>query len=161
MRIDRPHMPGYGLQPPTEKEGLLPWAFVSQRMAAARNYWVSTASLQGDPHAVPVWGVWVDERFYFSTGQTSRKGRNLAENPRLVVHLESGDEAVILHGLAEEVPPGALFTRLDKVYFAKYAVHLTDENPVYGLAATLALAWQESEFPTTATRWRFEAPRSA
>ncbi len=161
MKSDRPHMPGYGLQPPTEKDGLLPWTFVSQRMAQAWNYWVATASPAGIPHAVPVWGIWVDERFYFSTGQTSRKGRNLAANPRVVVHLESGDEAVILHGRVEEVPPGELFSRLDETYYQKYDVHLTDESPVYGVVVTLAMAWQEREFPTSATRWRFDEGKEA
>jgi len=156
LKSDRPHMPGYGLEPPTEQKGLLPWSFVSQRMTEAHNYWVVTASPDGVPHTVPVWGVWVDERFYFSSGENTRKGRNLAENPRIIVHLESGDEAVILHGRVEEVPPGELFSRLDEIYYLKYAVHLTDENPVYGVAVTLAMAWMESEFPTTATRWRFE-----
>lgn len=155
-KTDRPHMPGYGLQPPKEQAGLLPWSFVSSRMEAAQNYWTATASPAGRPHAAPVWGIWVDDRFYFSTGSQSRKGRNLAGNPQLVVHLESGDEVVILEGTAGEVSAGILFDRLDKIYFEKYAVHLTDENPVYTLNPTLVMAWRERDFPTSATRWRFE-----
>jgi general stress protein 26 len=58
---------------------------------------------RGRPHATPVSGVWIEGGFYFGTGTGSRKARNLAKNQHLVVHLESGDEVVILEGVAEEV----------------------------------------------------------
>src|SRR4051812_9693775 len=90
---------GNGIDQPAE--GLLPWSFVDERRATAHNYWVVTSSAAGRPHAAPVWGLWLDGRFYFSTDPASRKGRNLAANPALVVHLESGDDAVILEGTAE------------------------------------------------------------
>ena len=153
---DRPHMPGYGLQPPTPEAGLLPWSFVSEKMASAWNYWLATASAEGKPQAAPVWGIWVEDQFYFSTGERSRKARNLAANPQLAVHLESGDEVVILEGRVEEVPAGAWFDHLDQAYYAKYKVHLTAHNPVYRLAAETVFAWREQDFPTSATRWRFD-----
>jgi Pyridoxamine 5'-phosphate oxidase len=99
--VGRPYMPGYGIRP--DGEGLLPWSFVDERMANARNYWVATTRPDGRPHATPVSGVWIDGSFYFGTGPGSRKARNLAKNQHLVVHLESGDEVVILEGVAEEV----------------------------------------------------------
>lgn len=151
----RPHMPDYGLQPPTPEAGLLPWDFVSQAMASATNYWLATASLAGTPQAVPVWGIWVAEQFYFSTSGNSRKGKNLAENPRLAVHLESGDEVVILEGVVEVVAQGDWFRQLDETYYAKYGVNLTAQNPVYRLYHHTAFAWREKDFPTSATRWRF------
>ncbi|HKJ26479.1 MAG TPA: pyridoxamine 5'-phosphate oxidase family protein, partial [Anaerolineales bacterium] len=83
-KTDRPYMPGYGLQPPTPEAGLLDWAFVSDRMQIARNYWVATASPDGKPHAVPVWGVWHHNTFYFSPGSDSRKYNNLTANPQVV-----------------------------------------------------------------------------
>ena len=156
-KTDRPDMPGYGIQPPTQAAGLLPWSFVSDRMSAAKNYWVATASLSGAPQAVPVWGLWVEEQFYFSSGKRSRKGRNLAANPQVVVHLESGDEVVILEGGVEEIRAGSLFDTLAKAYHAKYAVSLTLQNPVYHLVAHKAFAWRERDFPTSATRWRFKS----
>lgn len=155
---DRPHMPGYGLQPPTPEAGLLPWSFVSEKMASAWNYWLATASAAGKPQAAPVWGIWLEDQFYFSTAGGSRKARNLAANPRLVVHLESGDEVVILEGRVEEVPPGDWFDHLGQVYFKKYNVHLTTQNPVYRLVNETAFAWREKDFPTSATRWHFDLP---
>jgi hypothetical protein len=55
----RPHMPGYGV--PENKKGMLPWSHVTGRMAESRNYWISTVSPAGRPHATPVWGLWLYE----------------------------------------------------------------------------------------------------
>jgi len=153
-KSDRPHMPGYGLQDPEPEAGLLPWSFVQERMDSAWNYWLASVTPDGKPHAAPLWGIWVEDRFYFSTGADSRKGRNLAQNPEAIVHLESGYEVVILEGVVEPVPPGPLFDELDKQYYDKYSVQLDAENPVYGLTAHKAFAWRERDFPTSATRWR-------
>ena len=128
---------------------------VQERMADAWNYWLATVTHEGNPHAAPLWGIWVEDQFYFSTGASSRKGHNLAHNPNAVVHLESGDETVILEGVVEPVAPGPLFDELDRQYYDKYDVHLTADNPVYGLAASKAFAWRERDFPTSATRWLF------
>ena len=153
---DRPHMPGYGLQPPQPEAGLLPWSFVQEEMAAARNYWLATVTGEGKPHTAPLWGIWYQDTFYFSTGAKSRKGRNLNQNPFVVVHLESGDKAVILEGKVRTIPQGTLFDELDRAYHQKYAVHLTAENPVFGLVIEKVFAWREQDFPTSATRWQFE-----
>lgn len=109
---------------------------------------------------MPVWGVWMDEAFLFSTDPQSRKGRNLAANPELVVHLESGDDVVILEGRSELVSDSALLRAMDDVYFRKYQFHASgDQAPpgvVYILRPRMAMAWFESSFPTSATRWMFK-----
>ena len=95
--VTRPDMaPSYGLS--SEPEGMLPWGWAVEQLVASRNYWVCTTRPDGRPHAAPVWGLWADDALYFGTDPASRKGRNLAENPELVVHLESGDDVVILEG---------------------------------------------------------------
>jgi len=53
------------------------------------------------PHTRPVWGVWRDGGFWFSTGSQAR--RNLEANAAITVHLESGEEVVIVEGVAERV----------------------------------------------------------
>ncbi len=76
----RPQMPGYGIADANSGSGLLPWNWAVERLQKARNYWISTTRPDGRPHAMPVWGVWYDNQFYFSTGRESRKARNLAVN---------------------------------------------------------------------------------
>ena len=86
----------------------------------------------------------------------SRKGRNLARDPRVVVHLESGDEVVIVEGEVERVrlEPGAA-----DAYEAKYAFRPDPESPEglwYAVRPTVAYAWLESDYPRTATRFAFD-----
>lgn len=162
VRVDRPRMRGYGLEG-AGQEGLLEWAWVSERMAASRNYWIAVAP-GGVPHVTPVWGIWWDDRLYFGAGRHSQKARALAADPRLVVHLESGDEVVILEGQAQRVSDPAVFARLEPLYGAKYDYHPFEgtgapknNDPWYAVKVAKALAWVESDFLRTATRWRFIA----
>ena len=155
----RPHMPGYGV--PKDKKGLLPWSHVTERMAEAQNYWVCTVSPDGRPHATPVWGLWVDDRLYFGGSPNTRRNRNLAENPAVCVHLESGSDVIIVHGDAEELraPDRSLVTRLIDVSKSKYGYAPKpedyDQTPgTYVLRPRWALAW--SQGLKDATRWNFQ-----
>jgi hypothetical protein len=152
LRADRPHMPGYGIQGPQDGEGLLSWDHIAGQLAVARNYWIVTASASGRPHATPVWGLWHAGRFYFASGGNSRKARNLAENPFIVVHLESGDQVVILEGTAALIDNPSLSADLDRAYHAKYGVRL-EGNATYLVTVEKAFAWAERNFPGSATRW--------
>src|SRR3954454_8871478 len=100
-KAGRPHMPGYGM--PRGTKGLLAWSWAEERLRTSHNYYVMTVRPDATPHAMPVWGIWVDERFYFSTGATSRKARNLAANPSCVVCTEDSAEAVVVEGTASAI----------------------------------------------------------
>ena len=162
MREPRPTAPliheSYGV--PTDGSGgeRLPWAWAVARLTASRNYWVCSTSSDGRPHAAPVWGLWLDDAVWFSTARLSQKGRNLARNPSVIVHLESGDETVILAGEVEEVrDPDALAAFLD-AYEAKYRIRPDPEAQdafVLVLRPRVALTWEERDYPSTATRWVF------
>lgn len=145
----------------TISDGPLAWSHVEERLGRARNYWIATTRPGGKPHAAPVWGVWVGESLYFGTGRRSVKGRNLAHNPELVVHLESGDDVVILEGEVEEVHDQASFRAIDAAYRAKYGMSVSeagDDGAVwYVIRPRTAHAWLENDFLGTATRWRFHA----
>ena len=158
-RHPRPERPGivegYGVH--RDEAGLLDWAYVDERMEASRNYWISTTRPDGRPHAAPVWGVWFEGVIYFGTARDSRKARNLRANPEMVVHLESGDDCVILEGVAQEVEDSSLRRRVGRAYAAKYGLDAVGEagaSPLYALRPRVALAWRESDFPVSATRWR-------
>ncbi len=150
----RPHIPGYGIS--ESEEGMLSWSHVGERMESARNYWVGTTRPDGRPHAVPVWGVWVDGTFYFGGGLHTRKARNLEVNPALVEHLEDGDAVVIIEGTAvkftqENIDP-SLLERIDGAYEAKYGMR--HGTPLWGLQPRVAFAW--TDFLKDATRWLFD-----
>jgi PPOX class probable F420-dependent enzyme len=146
--------PGYGV--PESSEGMLPWSWAEARLESARNYWIGTSRGDGSPHAAPVWGLWIGDAVLFSTSPNSRKGRNLARDPRVVVHLESGDEVVIVEGEVERV---ALDEASADAYEAKYAFRPDPdwaEGLWYAVRPRLAYAWLESGYPRTATRFAFD-----
>lgn len=157
-RATRPRLPAsYGVDPMAPATAV-PWSAVAERLASARNYWVVTTRPDGRPHAAPVWGLWLDGRFLFATDRAARKARNLAARLEMLVHLESGDDVVIVEGPAEEVSDRALLARFAEVYEAKYDLRPDVESPtgvVYALQPRVAHSWQESDFPTAATRWEF------
>ena len=158
-KASRPKMPkSYGLKGPRGGSGLMPWPRAAAQLAAARNYWIGTVRADGGPHAMPVWGIWLDEALLFSTGRASQKGRNLIRDARLVVHLESGDEVVIVEGVAEEVTDPGWLARFAEAYDAKYHfkpdIHDPD-NVTYAVRPQVAFGWLENDFPGGATRWQF------
>src|SRR5262245_58477708 len=71
------------------------------QLSTSRSDWVCTTDPDGRPQAMAVWGVWLDGELWFSSGRTTQRVRNLGRNPEVTVHLESGDEVVVLDGRAE------------------------------------------------------------
>jgi hypothetical protein len=152
----RPSFPAvYGIH--DDEDGLLAWSWATERLTAARNYWVATIRPDGSPHAMPVWGLWFEDAFYFSSSPDSRKAGNLASNPAAVVHLESGDDVVILEGDAAPLTDDALLERLSEDYSRKYEfdVSFTGGRPLFTVRPRVAYAWRERDFPVTATRFDF------
>ena len=96
----RPRLPAeYGVPGGTDE--LLPWSHVVERMWTAMHYWICTVDPAGRPHAVPVDGLWLDDRLYFGGHAATRRNRNLAANEAACIHLESATDVVILHGTRE------------------------------------------------------------
>jgi hypothetical protein len=150
-------MQNYGI---TEDEaGLLDWSWAVERLTKARNYWIASTRPDSTPHAAPVWGLWLADGLYFGSGRTARKTRNLIERPQVVMHLESGDEVVIIEGQAVAVVTAALPTGFAAAYGEKYAFTPDLEGDPNGLyfriIPQMAMGWLEVDFPKTATRWMF------
>jgi len=150
---------GYGV--PETEDGLLDWSWAVERLTAAKNYWFSTTRPDGRPHAMPAWAAWIDGALYFDGSPETRRGRNLAANPAISVHLESGDEVVILEGETRYPgkPDRALAERLAAELARKYGPTYTpspdtwNEGGLWQLRPKIAFGW--SEFPKNVTRWRF------
>jgi PPOX class probable F420-dependent enzyme len=150
-------MPGYGID--SNKKGLLPWSYAREKLERARTYWVATVRPDGRPHCVPVWGLWLEDRFVFSSDRGSRKARNLASNPRCVVTVEDGDRHLIVEGIAEVIRSQAERARITEIYQGKYDwKEELPPGPIFSVRPTVAFAFSAvgDEFTTTATRWRFE-----
>lgn len=164
-KATRPYLPDYALSQAQAGRKLLPWRWVTEQLAQGQHYWIATTQPNGQPHLTPVWGIWLDDAFYFSTGPRSRKARNLAVNPRCVVSLERADQAIIVEGRARRVSQRAALQQVAEVYSAKYQwpMEPTQEGvrdqhgnggPVFAVRPTVVFAWRE--FPQDATRWTFK-----
>jgi nitroimidazol reductase NimA-like FMN-containing flavoprotein (pyridoxamine 5'-phosphate oxidase superfamily) len=159
-------MPGYGIVDANSGKGLLPWSWAVERLSKARNYLLSTTRPDGRPHCMPVWGVWLDGMFVFSTGSRSRKAQNLATNPYCVICPErieeaaSPEEAVVLEGVAERTTDLALFREFAAAYKTKYDwdIETMDqtESPMLVVKPRVVFGLS-SGLPEIATRWTFDA----
>ena len=102
--------------PLTDRDGgAAAWALARERLEhpeLPRTYWLATVRPDGAPHLMPIIGAWFDEALHFLCGPGTRKGRNLAAEPRCVIGtgsttLPSLD--LILEGLAVAITdPGEL-----------------------------------------------------
>jgi PPOX class probable F420-dependent enzyme len=161
---DRPLMPGYGVLPATEGSGLLAWTEAVRRLTVSHDYWVATVRPDGRPHVMPVWGVWLDERLWFSSGLRSRKARNLAADPRCAITTDDARDPVVVEGQAERLVDQGTIAAFVAAVNAKYDSDITTEfqdpavNGTYAVAPVTAFAVSHDDFTGSPTRWTFPAP---
>ena len=128
-----------------------------------REVWVATASAGGRPDAVPVWFWWDGERIYFSTKATSRKARNLAQHPYVVVHNGDGADPIILKGEAERVEDPSELERVNGAYADKYvapesgerATIFVEGDVVFRVTPRRVLVWEYANC-SYRTDWEFD-----
>lgn len=166
---DQPLMADYGVGGPDWQA--LPWKWAGERLAATRNYWVVTVGSEGQPHSMPVWGVWDDTRlrFMFSCSPNARKARDLALNPRLTFTTSDTVECVSVQGTARRITDATDIDPWVALYVDKYGDEVgPDEgddtmadfvasHACFEVSPSVAFAIIEraDEFASRATRWRF------
>ena len=158
-KASRPYMPGYGIQDENSGKGLLPWSYAVERLTNARGYWLATTRPDGRPHVMPIWGVWIDDAYYFSSGTQSRKAKNLAANANCTIGVEPADEAIILEGVAELIDDVELKKRFGELYTEKYKWDTEgSDEPVYRVNPKVVFYFSTAPeaFTNSATRWTFE-----
>jgi len=140
----------------------LTWPEVAARLATARTYWLSTTLPTGAPHAAPVWGVVIGDTLYLYGERRTRKARNLAADPRLVVHLESGDDVLIVRGTAEDLGIPAQVPHVVTALSAKYTEpgdrqYLPAADPdfdvIYAVRPRSAMTWRLADYDASQRRW--------
>ncbi len=157
---DRPFAPGYGIVGAKDGKGLLPWAWVARKMNRCRTFWLTTiyASLHSGnarPHVMPIWGVWLDDAFFFSTGHKSRKAQNLAANSACTVTNDHAEEAVIVEGTATQLEDEAALERVAAAYKKKYKMDPRSmKEPIFIVRPKVVFGFIEKSFPKSATRWK-------
>jgi len=97
------------------RDGLPPvdWAAVVEELDAksapapdaanSRTTWLATVNEDGSPHVTAVGALWLDGTFWFQTGASTRKGRNVTRDPRCSLAVSVRDADVVLEGEAVRV----------------------------------------------------------
>jgi hypothetical protein len=116
----------------------------------------------GAPHATPVWGVVTGGTLHLYSERRTVKARNLAADPRVVVHLESGENVVIVTGTAEDLGTPAQVPDVVAALAAKYTgggdrQYLPDADPafdvVYALRPQSAMIWHLADYEGSRSHW--------
>jgi PPOX class probable F420-dependent enzyme len=66
-------------------------------------FWLATIDPDGAPHVTGVGAEWHDGAFWFTTGEGTRKGRNLARDPRCTLTVATLGFDLVVEGTAEKV----------------------------------------------------------
>jgi hypothetical protein len=152
-------MPGYGIA--ADREGMLPWAWAEARLTSSHDYWLATTWPDGRPHVMPVWGLWLRQAIWFSTGLRSRKARNLVVDPRCVVATDDAVRPVVVEGQARQRTEPETIRMFLEALNTKYDSDISEEfldpdvNGVFEVRPTWVFALDDDKFDTSPTRWSF------
>jgi hypothetical protein len=138
------------------------WARVAARLAPAPSYWLGTVNRDGSPHAAPVWGVVIGTTLYLYSERSTVKAGNVARDGRVVIHLESAEDVVIVHGSLDDVGHPRDFPEVVEALDSKYPrpgdrqylpSHNEEFDVVYRLRPTKALSWDLADYEGSQRRW--------
>lgn len=153
----------------------LPWSRARALLdgltdAGQVTWFLSTVDPDGLPHATGVGVFWDDEKLWFTTGPKTRKGRDIAKNPNVVLSAGLKGLDLVIEGRAVRVTDPAALERLAKIardqgwpaqvhgdaLTARYSAPSAGRPPWYVYSVTPVTAFGvATEEPNGATRWRF------
>ena len=166
--MDQTNLDIYGHPP-------LPWSRAERQLEVPGDenttHFLATVRPDGQPHVAGVGALWVDGKFYFTSGAGTRKSRNLAERADCVISVKLPDLDLIVEGTASKVTDGPTLQRLAERYAAQgwpTTVEGGSLTAPYSAPSAGPPPWDLYEFtprtafgvataePHGATRWRFE-----
>jgi hypothetical protein len=159
----------------------IPWSRALERLDAdgakeyvpgdVTTYWLATVRPDGRPHVAAIGALWDDGRFYFTSGERTRKSRDLAENANCAISVALPGLDLTVEGAASRVTDSATLERIAQRYaaqgwpasvrdgalVAEYSAPSAGPPPwdlyVFTPATAFGVATAE---PWGATRWRFD-----
>jgi pyridoxine/pyridoxamine 5'-phosphate oxidase len=168
--MDEQNLDIYGHEPIPWSRALKQLQAQSREEGRGRTCWLATADAGGRPHLTAVGALWLDDRFYFTSGPRTRKSRNLAVNATCAVSVSLDDIDVVVEGTARKVTDMPTLERVAKLYAAlgwparadagaitaEFSAPSAGRGPweLYAVTPIVAVGVATKE-PHGATRWRF------
>lgn len=84
--------------------------------ANSRTTWLATVNEDGSPHVTAVGALWLDGTFWFQTGSSTRKGRNVTRDPRCSIAVSVRDADVVFEGDAVRVTEPSALARVAQAW---------------------------------------------
>ena len=134
--------------------------------------WLATINPDGSPHVTGIGAQWVDGAFWFETGEGTRKGKNVARDPRCTLSVATHEFDLVVEGSATKITDKDTVARMAAVWAeggwpcrvdesgvaltAEFSAPSAGPPPwfVYRIEPRRATALGTVE-PGGATRWRF------
>jgi hypothetical protein len=153
----------------------IPWSRALEQLEGfqggpGQSTWIATSDPNGTAHLAGVGAIWLDGRFWFTSGPKTRKSRNIAANASCAISVSLKDLDLVVEGRANRVTDEATLDRLaetyrkggweptvqDGAFTAAFSAPSAGPPPwyVYELIATKAFGVATAE-PNGASRWTF------
>jgi len=127
---------------------------LERRLHEEKIVWLTTVRSDGLPQPVPVWFLWQDGRFLIYSEPETKKIRNIANNPRVAINLNSdlwGDHVVVITGMASvdanATPANKIPAYVEKYHEGILQLEMTPESmaEAYSTAIYLTPTWIRNE----------------
>lgn len=154
----------------------LPWSRPHDLLKATPTqsditFFLGTAQRNGLPHSTGIGALWHDGDVYITSGPSTRKSRNLAENPACTISIKLQGIDLVLEGEAHRITDKPTLEQLAKLYrdggwpaevegdafTAPFSAPSAGPPPWYVYRFRFHTAYGVATVePFGATRWRFK-----
>ena len=161
------------------------WSKARDRIANPQKsnpFWLATVHEDGRPHLMPLIGLWMDDAFYFLSGEGTQKGRNLIADPHCVISTSSTTVPsvdLIIEAKARKIEDDAELRKMVEAYGSKlewplevrdggvfgpnaptagpppYALFEAKPTTVFALPGMAGMEETDPDDRFTPTRWQF------
>ena len=168
---------GRGTSSPTSSTQPLDWPSVQAVLRTGEHhFWLTTVSVSGNPHVVPVFVAWDESSCFVATKVSARKTRDMEETGRCVLASDIGTEHVVIEATARRVTGEAQMEQASAAFHAVYGWPTTVDGDeidapyaaptsggppfqIWELVPTKAFGFPADGESAAPTRWRFRRVR--
>ena len=109
------------------------WQAIEARLGRELTIWLATVREDGRPHLIPIWYIWLNDKFYIATGDETQKFINMRYNQHVALSLPDTSSVIMVEGEAH-VADRPTVDAVAEYFFHKYEWDFRyDETAVWRL----------------------------